>query len=738
VVLQLLDAVGEALRLPDWLATAVVIALILGFPVVFILAWLFDVTGEGVHRTRAANLLSPGQSFTLFAVMLLGTGGLGFGFYQYYSGLFNPGSATAPTTAATLADTRSFQAPINSIAVLPFADLSEEQDQAYLSDGMAEEILNLLAQVDGLQVAARTSSFAFRNPQQDIRDIGRRLNVSTVLEGSLRTSGNNVRLTAQLINVEDGYHIWSDTFDRELTDVFSVQDEVASAIAAALVENFAGLQEAPPTARPQNIEAFRAYTEGRKHWWERSPEALQTAISYFAEALEHDSEFAPAYAAIADSWILLALYGNVNLMRAVERAQPMIEKALSLDPESAEAYAALGLARHEIGQNESAEKALREAIRLNDSYVPARLWLASLLEQSGRLDEQYEVLRDAMAQDPLNELLAINFAGNLSSRGDYAGAEDVIDAQLMMKPDSPTLLRTDAQLALNNGMLVEGWKQARRAYDLQPGTPVSVSSLARAWFIIGDMERAEALLAEGLQENGDNLDLMGQYFQTVLVLERTEEARGLLSDMYGSNVEALPPGYQRQYHFLLALTRLIDHDFEAALSEFEQSLKPESKGAFDGDQIFALTAAAFLHQEFGDPQRAEAHLAEAEAAIRRARERGRDSANIHYNEALIRIMRNKDVDGAISSLQEAYSRGWRELWIFEIDGRLAPLGNATVGDRLIFIVSHRYTELGKPLDPDAGPLLPDLRAGDPMAGDPPNRALLSDGQWVSLQNICAF
>ena len=295
VVLQLMDAAVEPLRLPDWLPTLVVIVLILGFPLVFILAWQYEITPGGVKKTSTAGLLTRAQNTLLFGLMMLGMVGLGYGFYGYYSNVFVMGGSDNPELVVT--EQRAFVAPENSIAVLPFADLSQDGNQTYFSDGIAEEILNVLAKVDGLHVAARTSSFAFREMDTDIREIGRLLNVSTVLEGSIRKSGDQIRLTAQLINVADGYHIWSETFDRKLDDVFAIQDEVASAIAAALVDSFAGLQH-KPQSRSSNLAAFEAYRTGRLHWWRRSPEELQKAITLFAKALEHDPSFAPAYAAL--------------------------------------------------------------------------------------------------------------------------------------------------------------------------------------------------------------------------------------------------------------------------------------------------------------------------------------------------------------------------------------------------------------------------------------------------------
>ena len=260
VLLQLMDAAVEPLRLPDWLPTLVVVVVILGFPLVFLLAWHLELRTDGIYRTEGGGLLTRAQSALLFGFMLLATAGLAVGFYQYYSGLFESVAVQQAEEAG-----RDFTAPENSIAVLPFSDLSQEGNQGHVADGIAEEILNLLAQVDGLRVAARTSSFAFRDSLDDIRRIGRLLNVRTILEGSVRTSGDRIRLTAQLINVEDGYHIWSKDYDREVTDVFQIQDEVASNIAEALVESFDGLQT-KPAARTDSLAASQAYRTGRLHW----------------------------------------------------------------------------------------------------------------------------------------------------------------------------------------------------------------------------------------------------------------------------------------------------------------------------------------------------------------------------------------------------------------------------------------------------------------------------------------
>ncbi len=669
VVLQLMDAAVEPLRLPDWIPTLVVIVLILGFPLVFILAWQFEITPEGVKKTSTAGLLTGTQNTLLFSMMMLGMVGLGYGFYGYYSNVFITGGSSS--AAPVVIEERAFVAPQNSIAVLPFADMSEDSSQAYFTDGIAEEILNVLAKVDGLHVAARTSSFAFRGLDKDIREIGRLLNVSTVLEGSIRKSGDQIRMTAQLINVADGYHIWSETYERKLEDVFAIQDEIASAIATALVDSFAGLKQTP-ASRSRDLAAFEAYRTGRLHWWRRSPDEIQKAITLFAKALEHDSSFAPAYAAMADSWLLLSLYGNLTSMKATERAMPMIDKALAIDPESAEAFAALGLARWQIGQRDAGESALRQAIKLDENYIPAYLWLGGLLGELGRLPEEAQVLQQAMAIDPLNELLAINFAGNLSSRGDYAAGKDLLQDLISLRPDSATLLRIISGHAMQNGELVDGWRYARLSYDLEPESPVVIETLANAWENVGVADEAEQLLLEGLEIASDNFSLRTSYFFLLLKQGRLEKAERLLSEQYGDSVEGLPERLQQFYYFQKGMISLVGGDKDTARNLIEQAIGDDSDQSWDGYQIYFLTLSSALQRDAGNVELAEQRLTNAERVVRRARINGLDNADIYYTESSIHALRGES-GAALESLQNAYDHGFRRIWMLELDLRLESL-----------------------------------------------------------------
>jgi len=689
VLLQLMDAAVAPLRLPDWVPTLMVILVIMGFPLVFLLAWHLEVTPTGVHRAKAAGLVSKSQSAVLFSIMMISMFGLAFGFYQYYSGFIEAGPAPQ------LVDQREFKAPENSIAVLPFADMSVEGDQAYFTDGISEEILNLLAQVEGLHVAARTSSFAFRDTQVDIREIGRLLNVGTLLEGSVRKIGNRVRLTAQLINIEDGYHIWSQTYDRELTDIFAIQDEVANNIATALVNSFTGLST-KSTGRTDSFAASQAYRTGRLHWWRRTPDELQRAIELFATALEHDAGFAPAYAAMADTWLLLSLYGNVTTLKATRKAEAMIVKALEIDPESEEAFAALGLARWQIGQMDAAESALRQAVDLNENYVPAQLWLAGLLGAQGRYPEEHLVLQKAMIIDPLNELLAVNYSGNLSVRGNWTEGKELMQGLIDLRPDSTILLRFMASLELVHGNLVEGWGFANRAWQLQPDNPEDISALAKTWLSLGEVEEAERLILRGLEKSGKNSNLLSSYWMTLMVLRRFEEAETLVREMMSEYGDSLPGKLSRMFSFQLGMIAFFRDDFPGAHRLFTMAIGDEDGKAYSGEDIWIVTMASLVSDIVGEHEEAKSRLADAERKVQRARLNGVDDPGIYYTEAVLFAMRDRP-EQALEKLNQAYERGFREIWTLDIDRRLDSLreqpGFIALKNRMADDVSRALNEI---------------------------------------------
>src|SRR5439155_1740796 len=305
-VLQIVEPVMHGLHWPESVLSYVVLALAAGFPIVVALAWIFDVNAGRIERTVSATPLQGGKRVGV--ALLLATIGVvaaAPGVVWYFWRRAPP--AHAPQTA--------------SIAVLPFVNLSGSKDDEYFSDGMTEEIINALANVDGLRVVARTSAFSFKGKNVNVQAIAQELNVATVLEGSVRRDGNQIRISAQLVNAADGYHLWSKTYDRELKSVFAVEDELARAIADALRPKL--LKQAPLAAAPTgNVEAHDLYLKGRHAWSKRTADDLKEAMGLFEKAIVLDPTFALAHSGLADCYLLLGEYTSARTADILSRARP--------------------------------------------------------------------------------------------------------------------------------------------------------------------------------------------------------------------------------------------------------------------------------------------------------------------------------------------------------------------------------------------------------------------------------
>src|SRR5437764_4774790 len=298
LLLQGASIILPSFEAPAWTMKVLIAALAIGFPIAVVLAWAFEITPEGIKR---AEDVPPDESVTsrtgrklvgmTIALALIAAALLVFQFLRPISSGTTPRASVAPTI------------PDKSIAVLPFVDMSQAKDQDYFCDGISEEILDALAKVEGLRVVARTSSFSFKGKNADVAEIGQKLNVQNVLEGSLRREGNRIRVTAQLINTRDGFHIWSETFERELQGVFAVQDEITRAIVDALKVKLA---IAPATRTRQNTEAYDLYLQGLYLSNKTDEESLRQSLNFFERALEVDPNLSRAWTGIAKAWLWLA------------------------------------------------------------------------------------------------------------------------------------------------------------------------------------------------------------------------------------------------------------------------------------------------------------------------------------------------------------------------------------------------------------------------------------------------
>lgn len=396
---------------------------------------------------------------------------------------------------------RSAGATPSSVVVLPFLDLSPQKDQEYFSDGLTEELIDALTRVPNLRVVARTSAFAFKGKAVDIRQIGQQLNVTVVLEGSVRKSGDQLRITAQLARVSDGYHLWSHTYDRSLRDIFAVQREIAQSIAGQLRAG-----EVPRRERPRDLEAYRLYQEGRYFFNKfELPESNYKAIERYRQAIERDPGFAPAYAGLADAYAYLAEIFVTAPREVMPKAREAAEKAVALDDSSAEAHTSLGIVKLDYDRDRGgAQREFVRAIQLNPGSGYAHHWYAHSLEAQGHLEEAMKEMRAALDLDPLS--LPINW--DIASEMECAGRYD------------------------------EALQRLQKATELFPNNPVLAFLQLEAYYKKGDRERArrvvESLRASQpemaqdpmfLSMTGIEAALEGRRGETRQILDRFERLR---------------------------------------------------------------------------------------------------------------------------------------------------------------------------------------------------------------------
>jgi len=371
--------------------------------------------------------------------------------------------------------------------VLPFVNMSPDPEQEYFSDGLSEEILNLLAKLRELKVIGRTSSFAFKGQNVDLREIGETLGASYLLEGSVRKAGDDLRITAQLIETGSGTHLWSQTYDRKLENVFQIQSEIAGAIAEALKLSLVGADDQPPAVQvAASIPAYERYLQARRLIQGRTRAGLEAARGLMAEALELDPDYAPAHAEAAKAVLLLTSYGDTPLEEAAAAARAHLDRALALDPELAEAHAVTGALYLTLRDFERAEAALVRALDLNPSLSDALHFRASNLETAGRLGEVLAARRRLAELDPLN-------LANLASLASALAWSDQPDEALAVTrrlqrgfPDSAIGFIQEAYALLIQGRLAEAQAAAVRGLAMAPGLPVAEWRAGGVFYALGE------------------------------------------------------------------------------------------------------------------------------------------------------------------------------------------------------------------------------------------------------------
>jgi TolB-like protein len=666
LLIEVSGTLFPAFGIPDWGFRFVVILFAIGFVPTLIISWAYELTPEGLKRDRDLVRDTPsahGSAKRLdgitIVLILVALGFILADRFWLSPRLAQPSAipVEAPSENSQSAELELAiqRTPPNSIAVLPFVNMSSDPEQEYFSDGVTEEILNVLAQVKELRVAGRTSSFAFKGQQKDLREIGDILGVSHILEGSVRKSGNTVRITAQLIQVDDGFHIWSESYDRELTDIFAIQDQIAVAILGqlktellkedsdqAMTNLLTGDSGLITSARTQS-EAYDLYLLAKQSLHQRNQPAIELASDLLKEAITIDPDYAPAHAQLGIATILLSetLLGTLPELEAEETGRSHLEKALQLDPDLPEAMAGLGLYFKEkgIAQLDTAVVWLRRALAANPNLAEASAWLASSLSTRGQIREPLEIATRLFARDPLYKPGFATLIRLYILTGQSEKALGVLsDLEPFLQDDSRWLLHKGF-VQLFNGQWAESNHNLRAALARSP-----TDSQAEHWL--------SQLLTETAQYE-DCLKLGVGYICTLSLnrLGRPEDARKV-------GEKAVEDGRYPCW-FFWALLENGDHaflvDFVEShwdnLESFERDFQDNA-----GWGSHAMTSIADAYAKLGQHEKFSKALERARASNNAQIEQGANNPWLHFTSAHIAVLSGND-ESAIDYLERGALQG---------------------------------------------------------------------------------
>jgi TolB-like protein/Tfp pilus assembly protein PilF len=525
LLIQIATQVFPFFEIPNWAVRLVVLVLILGFPVALILSWAFEITPEGIKRESE---VSPNESITAhtgrkligitIALAVIAAGLLAF---QLLRTKPTPAPRQSEAAIATpdgqgLAGARP-SIPEKSIAVLPFDNLSRDPDNAYFAEGIQDEVLTRLAKVADLKVISRTSTQHFKSSPDNLPEIARQLGVANILEGSVQRSADQVRVNVQLIKAATDGHLWADIYDRKLTDIFAVESEIAKSIAEKLQAQLTGSEKAAIASRPtENPDAYQLYLKGRFFWSKRTGEDLKTAADLFQRAVAADPSYASAYGGLAQSYLLIPVFGAGAPQDFFPKAKVAATRAIALDDTSAEGHSALAmLLLFELKLPES-EREFRRAIEINPNYATAHHWFGnSLLVTLGRFDEAVKEGQRAVELDPLSLIINADLGSTLMVGRRYDAAIAQLQRTLSLDANFAYAHWNMGEALYLKGDVQGAIAQYEKAAALDDD-PEIMALLARAYAETGRKEEALRILNK-LKETGRHQYVRSYLFALIYI-----------------------------------------------------------------------------------------------------------------------------------------------------------------------------------------------------------------------------
>lgn len=646
-LIQIVDIMTPTLELPDSVMRYLVFAFLIGFPIVLIFAWIFDVNKDGVAVTSStteegSSPLIGGRTEVMIVGALLV---VVIGLFAVQLQLDGP--------VGQPAETGSY-----SVGVLPFISFSDNVAHQQFADGLTEELLNVLSRIKALRVAARTSSFAYRGVNKNVTEIGKELNVDIILEGSVRRNDVNdkIRVTAQLIDTKTGSHIWSQTYDKEFTDIFQIQDDIAASVVDELQITLLGNEREKIQSRSSaSPEAIVAYGMGQAELARRSALSIRDAIRFFNKAIEQDPNYVDAYVGLATAYTLIVSYEHGTADKFLPQAQAAVNKAFDLDAESGAAWATLGLIHMQRKKKDEAKAALEKAMEYNPSYAMAFMWYAGMQEFP---EERLNWYERAYQLDPKSPVIGYNVANIMLNQGRDVEAMEVFARIVESDPHYHGAYHLSARINEARGRLDEAINQYKKAYELSPDTNYAVN-IASLYIDLGDFDAAQRWL-------GNVGELPAQYAYQLEWLEisalasadRIDEAYPLLQ----AKVDRAASGSSRRILSDAAYAAYYLGNFDMLISVYERLPDDIDPHAMDpGLHLNTAIAAAYAYDLAGETVKRDQAINTAETFLETTTLPQDFGFDIWYERALLTIVKG-DRQRALIHLQRAIDEGWRQHW----------------------------------------------------------------------------
>lgn len=671
-LIQIADILFPVVGVDDWVMSSMVLIAFAGFPLALIAGWMLDLRLEKKLALENDNAKRLSLSSRIAEIAVISLFGIGAATLYY-----NSANETVQASIAPLeSDVDKILNPVSdqkTIAVLPFANFSDSTQDEFFADGLSEELLNVLARNKKLRVAARTSAFQYKNANVNVKTIAGELGVQYILEGSVRRSGDLIRVTAQLIKADEDVHIFSRSWDRNISNVFEVQDEISQSVLDELNVTLFGESRIEETEiGTKDIAAFAEYSRGLSALRNRTKADFEIAITSFKKALDIDANYADASALLAEAYLLQYSYGFIKFDEAIKLATPLIEKALSLNPKLASGHAVKGLLHWQMaGESDAsleelanAKKHLTMAIDLNPSIAEAYMWYGSILQNEGKFADGVKFRAKAFEIDPQAAVVGYNRAKDLVQFGDYKEAMDVFNTVVRNNPNYPNAYDIAGEVSFKVGQLDQAYGMYSRMSQLGDDDMGWLINSSRIYIPIGKYELAQQNYNR-LQETAEKKYVSKfDWLQASIWLASGDQ------QSFIDWTQTIDEDTENWGHLLWrGIAWYMQGKLEFArddLIKAQQVIAAKTPERKDGQTIHINLLLANLYLTMGDQLKSESHIDMANSQIAHLKMEGFESQELRYFEASIAALRG-DQESAFTLLRQSIQEGFVDYWWIDTD-----------------------------------------------------------------------